>query len=98
MGKIVGEEGNAQALVNRIDAKIAELRNKIPRGNKPVRVLYYDEGGISRAGHQTLILYAALSAPLMSELSRALNPGRRLIMKHCLNGTPMLLSFPGEAI
>jgi iron complex transport system substrate-binding protein len=45
MGKIVGEEGNAQALVNRIDAKIAELRNKIPRGNKPVRVLYYDEGG-----------------------------------------------------
>ena len=45
MGKIIGEEGNAQALVNLIDTKIAELKSKIPRGNKPVRVLYYDEGG-----------------------------------------------------
>ena len=45
IGKIVGEEANAQALVNLIDAKIAALKSAIPGGNKPVRVLYYDEGG-----------------------------------------------------
>jgi len=45
IGKIVGEEANAQALVNLIDAKIAALKAAIPGGNKPVRVLYYDEGG-----------------------------------------------------
>jgi len=45
IGKIVGEEANAQALVNLIDAKIAALKSAIPGGNKPVRVLYYDQGG-----------------------------------------------------
>ena len=45
IGSIVGEEANAQALVSRIDTKIAQLKAKIPRGAKPLRVLYYDEGG-----------------------------------------------------
>ncbi len=39
------KRANAQALVNLIDAKIAALKSDIPGGNKPVRVLYYDEGG-----------------------------------------------------
>ncbi|HET6419028.1 MAG TPA: ABC transporter substrate-binding protein [Geobacteraceae bacterium] len=45
IGDVIGEEGNAQALVKIIDAKILELKNKIPRRSHPVRVLYYDEGG-----------------------------------------------------
>jgi len=45
MGEIIGEEGNAQALVRRIDAKLRELKGKLPRRNRPIRVLYYDEGG-----------------------------------------------------
>ncbi|MRR54477.1 MAG: ABC transporter substrate-binding protein [Deltaproteobacteria bacterium] len=45
MGEIIGEEGNAQALVRRIDARLRELKGKLPRRNRPVRVLYYDEGG-----------------------------------------------------
>jgi iron complex transport system substrate-binding protein len=45
IGKIIGEEGNAQALVSRIDEKIQELRKKLPHRTKPIRVLYYDEGG-----------------------------------------------------
>jgi len=45
IGRIIGEEGNARALVNLMDAKIRGIRNKIPRRDKPVRVLYYDEGG-----------------------------------------------------
>jgi iron complex transport system substrate-binding protein len=45
IGNIIGEEGNAQALVKLIDAKILELKGKLPKMAKPVRVLYYDEGG-----------------------------------------------------
>lgn len=45
MGDIIGEEGNAQALVKRIDARLRELKDKLPRRNRPIRVLYYDEGG-----------------------------------------------------
>jgi iron complex transport system substrate-binding protein len=45
MGDIIGEEGNALALVRLIDTKIRELRAKLPPRAHPVRVLYYDEGG-----------------------------------------------------
>jgi len=45
MGNIVGEESNARALVQRIDTKIRELKAKVPRRARPIRVLYYDEGG-----------------------------------------------------
>jgi iron complex transport system substrate-binding protein len=45
MGDIIGEESNAQALVRRIDTKLRELKGKLPRRNRPIRVLYYDEGG-----------------------------------------------------
>jgi iron complex transport system substrate-binding protein len=45
IGKVIGEEGNAQALVKLIDVKIQQLRDKITPRDKPIRVLYYDEGG-----------------------------------------------------
>ncbi len=45
IGGIIGEESNAQAMVKLIDTKISALRKKLPRRNRPVRVLYYDEGG-----------------------------------------------------
>ena len=45
IGKIIGEEGNAQALVKTIDETIRGLRKKLPSTTKPIRVLYYDEGG-----------------------------------------------------
>jgi len=45
MGDIIGEESNASALVKLIDTRIRELKAKLPRRNRPVRVLYYDEGG-----------------------------------------------------
>ncbi|MRR06423.1 MAG: ABC transporter substrate-binding protein [Deltaproteobacteria bacterium] len=45
IGDIIGEESNAQALVKLIDAKIRELKGTLPRRDRPVRVLYYDEGG-----------------------------------------------------
>ncbi len=45
IGYIIGEEGNAQELVKLIDAKILALKGKLPKMAKPVRVLYYDEGG-----------------------------------------------------
>jgi iron complex transport system substrate-binding protein len=45
IGSVIGEEGNAEALVKRIDEKIDQLRAAIPNNPKPLRVLYYDEGG-----------------------------------------------------
>jgi iron complex transport system substrate-binding protein len=45
IGGIIGEEGNAEALVKLIDEKIRELGSKLPKKPSGVRVLYYDEGG-----------------------------------------------------
>lgn len=45
VGDIIGEESNARALVKLIDRRLRDLRAKIPRRERPVRVLYYDEGG-----------------------------------------------------
>jgi len=45
LGRIIGEEGNAEALVKVIDAKTRELKSKIPKDRSGIRVLYYDEGG-----------------------------------------------------
>lgn len=45
IGDIIGEESNAQALVRRIETRLRELKGKLPRRKRPIRVLYYDEGG-----------------------------------------------------
>ncbi len=45
LGDVIGEESNARALVKLIDTKIRDLKKKLPRKGRPVRVLYYDEGG-----------------------------------------------------
>lgn len=45
IGEVIGEEGNARALVNLINERIRDLKARIPRRDHPVRVLYYDEGG-----------------------------------------------------
>ena len=45
LGQVIGEEGNAQALVAVIDQKMQELRNAIKKTEPPKRVLYYDAGG-----------------------------------------------------
>jgi iron complex transport system substrate-binding protein len=45
IGRIIGEEGNAEALVEIMDEKIQELRGKIPVADKAIRLLFYDKGG-----------------------------------------------------
>jgi iron complex transport system substrate-binding protein len=45
LGRVIGEEGNAEALVRRIDEKTGALHSSIPKDRSGVRVLYYDEGG-----------------------------------------------------
>jgi len=45
IGRIIGEEGNAEALVRAIDETIRGLRKKLPRTTRPTRILYYGEGG-----------------------------------------------------
>ena len=45
IGKVIGEEENARALVTIVDAEIAALQQAIPSNTPPVRVLYYDTSG-----------------------------------------------------
>jgi len=45
IGKIIGEEANAAELVKVMDKNIREIKKKLPIIKKPIRVLYYDEGG-----------------------------------------------------
>ena len=45
LGRIIGEEGNAEALVHLMETRKGELRSRIPEDRSGVRVLYYDEGG-----------------------------------------------------
>lgn len=45
IGKVIGEEGNARALVKVMNERIQELRKRIPKVKTIPRILYYDEGG-----------------------------------------------------
>lgn len=45
IGKIIGEESNAEALVKLVDDSIRQIRARLPKYDSPLRVLYYDEGG-----------------------------------------------------
>jgi iron complex transport system substrate-binding protein len=45
VGRIIGEEGNAEALVKIIDTRLIDLKTKLPKTVKPLRILYYDKGG-----------------------------------------------------
>jgi len=45
IGRIIGEEGNAEALIKTMNEKIAALKKKLPQMKAPLRVLYFDEGG-----------------------------------------------------
>jgi iron complex transport system substrate-binding protein len=45
IGRVIGEEGNAETLVRVMNEKIQELKGKLPRVKKTPRILYYDQGG-----------------------------------------------------
>jgi iron complex transport system substrate-binding protein len=45
IGAVIGEEGNAEALIRLIDEKMRALNARIPGNRSGARVLYYDEGG-----------------------------------------------------
>jgi iron complex transport system substrate-binding protein len=45
VGRIIGEEGNAETLVKIIDTRLIDLKTKLPKTIRPLRVLYYDKGG-----------------------------------------------------
>jgi iron complex transport system substrate-binding protein len=45
VGRIIGEEGNAETLVKIIDTRLIDLKTKLPKMIRPLRVLYYDKGG-----------------------------------------------------
>ncbi len=45
IGTVIGEKGNARALVARVDDKVRELKARIPRVRKKTRVLFYDTRG-----------------------------------------------------
>jgi len=45
IGRIIGEERNAESLVKTIDTDMRNLQAKLPKASPPLRVLYYDEGG-----------------------------------------------------
>lgn len=67
IGRIIGEEGNAEALVRLMDTKIRELQTAIPAGTRRPRILYYDRRGYvpgSRTNFQSIC-----------ELIRAVNVG-----------------------
>lgn len=45
IGRLIGEEANAEALLKKIEERIRDLRAKLPVPDKAPRVLYYDENG-----------------------------------------------------
>lgn len=45
IGRLIGEEANADALLKKIEDRVRDLRAKIPASEKAPRVLYYDENG-----------------------------------------------------
>jgi iron complex transport system substrate-binding protein len=45
IGTVIGEKGNARALVARVDERVRELKEKIPHVRRKKRVLFYDTRG-----------------------------------------------------
>lgn len=45
IGTVIGEKGNARALVERVDEKVRELQTRIPAAPGKTRVLFYDTRG-----------------------------------------------------
>ena len=97
IGRILGEEGNAAALVKTIDQKVAELRSRLPESTVPARVLYYDEGGYipGRVSNFTSIC----------ELVRAVNVGAeqgiaswaQIDFERLLKWDPDIIVVPGDS-
>jgi len=97
IGRLIGEEGSAAALVKRIDDLTAEIRRKLPQASKPPRLLYYDENGY--------VFGKTSNFTSICELIGAVNVGAEQGVKSCsqvdyetvLKWDPDIILVPAES-
>jgi iron complex transport system substrate-binding protein len=51
IGYAVGEDANADALVQRMEHHLAQIQASLPKGRQPLRVLSYTQGGFTAGAH-----------------------------------------------
>ena len=51
IGYAVGEDANADALVQRMERHLAQIQARLPKDRKPMRVLSYTQGGFTAGAH-----------------------------------------------
>lgn len=97
IGRVIGEEGNAAALVKLIDARIAELRQKLPRNSRPVRVLYYDEGGYVPGVSSNFNSICGIIGAVNVGAERGIKSWSRIDHETLLKWNPDVIIVPGRS-
>jgi iron complex transport system substrate-binding protein len=97
IGDIIGEEGNASALVRLMDAKVRELRRKLPPGNHPVRVLYYDEGGYVPGASSNFNSICGIIGAVNVGAEQGVKSWSRIDYETLLKWNPDVIIVPGRS-
>lgn len=96
MGEIIGEEGNARALVRLIDSKIRELKAKLPRRAHPLRVLYYDEGGYVPGAASNFTSICSMIGAVNVGAEQGVRSWSRIDYETLLKWNPDVIIVPGR--
>ncbi|NVN92153.1 MAG: ABC transporter substrate-binding protein [Desulfuromonadales bacterium] len=97
MGNIIGEEGNASALVRLIDRKIRELRAKLPPRVHPLRVLYYDEGGYVPGASSNFNSICAIIGAVNVGAEQGVKSWSQIDYETVLKWNPDVIIVPGRS-
>jgi iron complex transport system substrate-binding protein len=97
IGEIIGEEGNASALVRLMDARIRELRRKLPPRSHPVRVLYYDEGGYVPGASSNFNSICGIIGAINVGAEQGVKSWSRIDYETLLKWNPDVIIVPGRS-
>jgi iron complex transport system substrate-binding protein len=97
MGEIIGEESNASALVKLIDAKIRELKARIPPRDHPIRVLYYDEGGYVPGASSNFTSICSIIGAVNVGAEQGIKSWSQIDYETVLKWNPDVIIVPGSS-
>jgi iron complex transport system substrate-binding protein len=97
MGDIIGEESNASALVKLIDTKIRELKAKLPPRDRPIRVLYYDEGGYVPGTSSNFTSICSLIGAVNVGAEQGIKSWSQIDYETLLTWNPDVIIVPGRS-
>lgn len=97
IGRIIGEESNAQALVRLMDDRIRRLKARVPGKGRPVRVLYYDEGGYVPGASSNFTSICAMIGAVNVGAEQGIKSWSQADYETVLKWNPDVIIVPGRS-